>query len=329
MSEHRNGMPNAAVATDLTQIRAVVDHLPQPAWTCRPDGHVDYLNRRWSEYTGVPEEEHHAGGWLAAVHPDDRERTKEVWDAFVAGAEYDVNYRLRRHDGAYRWFKTRGTLVRDDAGVPVRVFGTTTDIDDQKQAERRSTAILESITDAFFALGRDWQFTYVNKQAERLLGRTRHDLVGKSIWVEFAPALGTEFERCYRKAAAEDEAVTFEAFYPPLDTWYEVHAYTDGHPHVRIAAAQHGSSSPRSESATGVRMGLALISGSRRPPRGGDHRLGVRPHRTGSASPASRRTRTARKESPQPVTQRNGLRHLSVAPGHPPPGRDSSHSAGS
>jgi PAS domain S-box-containing protein len=134
------------VASDLGQIRAVADYLPQLAWSCLPDGHCDYLSRRWVEYTGVPEAEHHGRGWLDAVHPDDRERTRQVWDAFVAGAaDYDVDYRLRRHDGAYLWFKTRGVLVRDAGGNPVRVFGTTTDIDTQKQTDEKLREIDERV----------------------------------------------------------------------------------------------------------------------------------------------------------------------------------------
>ena len=134
MSTNSNGTPAtapASVGADLEQIRAVVDHLPHLAWSCRPDGHCEYLSRRWVEYTGVPETEHHGTGWLSAVHPDDRERTRAGWEAFVAGAgEYDVDYRLRRRDGAYRWFKTRGVLATAAGGRPARVFGTTTDIDD-------------------------------------------------------------------------------------------------------------------------------------------------------------------------------------------------------
>src|SRR5687767_4949788 len=92
-----------------------------------------------------------------------------------------------------------------------------------EREERRVRAVLESISDAFFALGRDWRFTYLNRQARVLLGRD--DLLGKSIWEEFAPAIGTEFDRAYHQAMDENVTVTFEAFYPPHERWYEVHAY--------------------------------------------------------------------------------------------------------
>ena len=94
-----------------------------------------------------------------------------------------------------------------------------------RESEGRHRTILESITDAFFALDRDWRFTYVNRQAEALLGRSRGDLLGKDFWEEYAPTLGTGFEHGYRRAMDQGVAVAFEEFYPPHDRWYEVHAY--------------------------------------------------------------------------------------------------------
>ena len=94
-----------------------------------------------------------------------------------------------------------------------------------RTSEARHRTILESITDAFFALDRSWRFTYLNRHAEALLSRTRDELLGKHLWEEYAPAVGTEFERSYNRAMGEGVTVTFEAFYPPHERWYEVHAY--------------------------------------------------------------------------------------------------------
>ncbi|MFO0847587.1 MAG: PAS domain-containing protein [Gemmataceae bacterium] len=86
--------------------------------------------------------------------------------------------------------------------------------------------VLESIGDAFFALDRDWRFTYMNSAAERLLQRSRSDLLGGSIWEEFPAAVGSTFETEYRRAAADRVTVQFQAYYPPpLDCWYAVRAY--------------------------------------------------------------------------------------------------------
>lgn len=86
-------------------------------------------------------------------------------------------------------------------------------------------AVLERITDAFFALDGAWRFTYVNDQAERLLFRARRDLLGRCVWDEFPEAVGSPFEHEYRRAVAEGATVEFQAFYPPLDAWFEVRAY--------------------------------------------------------------------------------------------------------
>ncbi len=85
--------------------------------------------------------------------------------------------------------------------------------------------ILESIPDAFFALDSEWRFTYLNAQAERLILRTRTDVLGRSIWDEFPESIGSTFEREYRRAVSEGSIVSFEQFYPPLSLWFNVRAY--------------------------------------------------------------------------------------------------------
>ena len=86
--------------------------------------------------------------------------------------------------------------------------------------------VLESIPTAFFALSRDWRFTYVNAEAERLLGRARLSLLGGVVWDLFPAATGTAFERHYRTAMSTGEPASFDEFYPaPLDTWFEVRAW--------------------------------------------------------------------------------------------------------
>jgi serine phosphatase RsbU (regulator of sigma subunit) len=84
------------------------------------------------------------------------------------------------------------------------------------------------MTNAFFLLDRQWRFSYVNGHAERLLGRTRRELLGGVLWELFPHAVGSDFEANYRQAAASGVRTTFEAYYPaPLDAWYEVQAWPD------------------------------------------------------------------------------------------------------
>src|SRR5581483_6154327 len=121
-------------------------------------------------------------------------------------------------------------MWRDGQFIHTRCF--TRDVTERKQAEarvreqeQRTRTILESITDAFCALDREWRFTYVNRQAEVLLSRSRDDLIGKNHWQEYPDTVGTDVERHYRRAVAENVTTTFEFFYPPHDRWYECHAY--------------------------------------------------------------------------------------------------------
>ena len=99
--------------------------------------------------------------------------------------------------------------------------------DDTLRTEQARTArILESITDAFFALDHEWRFTFLNAQAERLLLRPRAELLGRNVWAEFPATVGTDFDRHYHHAVNAQTSVTFEAYYPPpLDTWFEVRAF--------------------------------------------------------------------------------------------------------
>jgi two-component system, sensor histidine kinase and response regulator len=116
--------------------RFLANAMPQIVWTARPDGYCDYLNQRCEEYTGIPVPEMLGEGWLASLHPDDRDGVSASWTAAVEGSgEHDLEFRLRGVDGRYRWFKTRGVAVRDEFGRVVKWLGTCTDIDDQKRAE--------------------------------------------------------------------------------------------------------------------------------------------------------------------------------------------------
>ncbi len=121
-----------------SQLRTLAESIPQLVWTCKADGQCDYLSHQWERYTGMASSEQLGLNWLDRVlHPDDRERTYQAWMMAVQDrAPYDIEYRVRRHDGVYRWFKTRGTPLRNADGQIEKWFGTCTDIEDQKNAAR-------------------------------------------------------------------------------------------------------------------------------------------------------------------------------------------------
>jgi len=117
--------------------RSLTEALPQLVWGAGPDGACDYFSTQWTNYTGVGESELLGWRWMEVLHPDDREPTRRVWMESVEGRQpYDVEYRIRRSDSVYGWFKTRGPPIRDSDGRIVKWFGTCTDITDRKRAEQ-------------------------------------------------------------------------------------------------------------------------------------------------------------------------------------------------
>ena len=131
----------AKVEESEKKTRALIEALPQLVWSCLSDGQCDYLSRQWIQYTGIPEQDQLGLQWLERViHPQDRGHVLEHWMGAVKGDHhYDIEYRIRRHDGAYRWFKTRGIPIRDSNGAILNWFGTCTDIQDRKEAEAKIT----------------------------------------------------------------------------------------------------------------------------------------------------------------------------------------------
>src|ERR1700736_2711845 len=117
-------------------LRLTVDTIPVLAWCTRPDGWNEFLNQRWLDYTGLTIEEARGWGWKVAIHPDDLPRVLDVWQGLlVSGKSGELETRLRRADGVYRWFLFRVEPLRDPQGTIVKWYGINTDIDDRKRAE--------------------------------------------------------------------------------------------------------------------------------------------------------------------------------------------------
>src|SRR6266446_6759065 len=149
---------SAARATDA-ELRRIIDTIPVLAWCNLPNGSNEFLNQRWQDYTGLSQREACGWGWQAAFHPDDVGPLMDRWRMLLSSGEAgEIEARLRRHDGVYRWFLIRVEPLRDEVGNIVRWYGTSTDIDDLKRAHvelergqeelRRITEELRRITDA-------------------------------------------------------------------------------------------------------------------------------------------------------------------------------------
>src|SRR6201997_1533857 len=133
------------------KLRQVIDTIPTLAWSILPDGSNEFLNKRWHEYTGLSPEESHGSGWQAAIHPEDRALLLEKWQGLLAsGDPGEMEARLRRYDGVFRWFLMRVEPLLDETGKIVKWYGTCTDIETLKETEaklREDEHELRRITD--------------------------------------------------------------------------------------------------------------------------------------------------------------------------------------
>ncbi len=124
-------------------LTSLADAIPQLVWANDAAGNAVHVNRRWIEYTGVSFDDSLGRGWVRVLHPDDMAAMEEGWrEALVTGTfRTERAYRMRRHDGAYRWFVVRAVAVRDENGAILRWYGTNTDVDDQYRAAQRRTML--------------------------------------------------------------------------------------------------------------------------------------------------------------------------------------------
>ena len=127
---------SAKEAEDRT--RLIIDTVPAQLWTESPEGVVDFVNRRWVDYTGMTLEQAVGSGWTGMVHPDDIERVLSKWRTLISeGKPREIESRLRRSDGMYRWFLSRCCPLVDRSGRILGWYGSDTDIHDLKEAEEK------------------------------------------------------------------------------------------------------------------------------------------------------------------------------------------------
>jgi len=184
------------------QLRRIIDTIPMLAWCNLPDGSNEFLNQRWHDYTGLSREEAHGSGWKVTIHPEDLGRLSDKWwELLASGDPGEIEARLRRHDGEYRWFLFRVEPLRDELGEIVRWFGTNTDIDDLKRvesllsAEKRTLEMIAScasLTDILANL-----CNVIDAHApDAISSILLMDADGKRLW----PAAGSRIPKAYAEA---------------------------------------------------------------------------------------------------------------------------------
>lgn len=167
---------------DRLRFNELAEGLPQLTWTCLPSGRCDFLNRRWCEYTGISAEEQLGFGWLDQIHPDDRDYLMKAWmEAVESSKEMFVIFRIRRHDGVYRWFDTRAVPQKNEQGEIIRWLGSNTDITDvelTRQALANSEQLFQAVFDyaplGMMLINLRGQIMQINPALCQILGYGNH-----------------------------------------------------------------------------------------------------------------------------------------------------------
>ena len=225
-------------ATDIHQYRhgsgerledgvsAFAQAIPQLVWQTGSDGRSDFFNDRWYDYTGLTPTASLDDAWLAALHPEDVERTREVWTSAVRAERlYETEYRFRARDGTYRWFLARGVPMRDAHGNVVRWFGTCTDIDDTKRAqavlvdsERQARVLADVLPTILWTSLADGTLTSVNKRWTEYTGLTLDESI--DIWLSLIHPDDVESLGAYAHAFETGERLVNESRFRRFDGTY-------------------------------------------------------------------------------------------------------------
>src|SRR5437899_1696974 len=170
-------------------LRLVIDTIPTMAWSVRPDGVVDFLNKRWLDYSGLTLERY-VQDPTGPIHPEDIPRVLKKWRAaMAAGESSEDEMRLRRADGEYRWFLVRTVPLRDEQGNIVKWYGTSTDIEDRKRAEdalreteERFAAFMNNLPGYAWMKDLQGRYVYINQMVRGLPGYESLGKTDAQIW---------------------------------------------------------------------------------------------------------------------------------------------------
>ena len=208
----------AKVRQSEAELRQLIDAIPQQVVVFGPDWRPVFANQRELEYTGLTLEEVRSEVEAPKVlHPEDRKKiVDERARANINGTWTEVEARVRRKDGQYRWFLIRFNPLRDEQGRILRWYGTRTEIEDRKRAEEelresetRFRTFVDHAADAFFVHDQDHKILDVNRQACENLGYTREELIGMHP-LDFDPDIDAAQLQRIRERLAAGEVFTFE-----------------------------------------------------------------------------------------------------------------------
>jgi PAS domain S-box-containing protein len=236
------------------RFRMMADTAPVMIWMFGTDKVCDYFNQVWLDFTGRNLAESIGSGWEECLYPEDLQYYLDIYQtAFDTRSEFRIEFRLRRYDGDYCWVLGTGVPRYRSDRTFAGYIGCCIDISDRKLAEQeravgfereqaarfqaeetaialkqakdRISNILESITDAFFAVDSEWNYTYVNSKAEEILGKSQAELIGKSMLDVIPHIRDLENYKMANKAISEKVTIEYEAFNVFVNKWFNVRFY--------------------------------------------------------------------------------------------------------
>jgi len=194
---------------EAARLQSLIDTVPSFLWTSFPDGSKEFLNKRWYEYTGLTPEQGKGWGWKVVVHPDDLDRLLREWLALLNDPKPgELETRIRRYDGEYRWFLIRVLPEFDAEGNVVRWLGSDTDIEDRKRAEtklledeRESRRITDAIPQTIVVLDPSGDPLYANQAVLEYTGLTMQEVLSSEFRTRMFHPEDVEKVREERQAA--------------------------------------------------------------------------------------------------------------------------------
>jgi len=165
-------------------LRRITQTIPGMLWSATPEGEVDYCNRPWLDFAAMSTDQARGWGWTTAIYPDDRDGLIRSWHSSLAsGVPLDVEARMRRFDGAYRWFLFRANALRDESGSIIKWYGTNIDIEDRKRGEEALRAsevswrqIIDNIPGFVHTTSAMGEVEFLNQQSLEYFGKSSEEL---------------------------------------------------------------------------------------------------------------------------------------------------------
>ncbi|MFP4100991.1 PAS domain S-box protein [Coleofasciculus sp.] len=211
----RSAIANAESRRERQQrYQDLAEAMPQIVWIADATGNINYWNQRWYEYTGLSEAESMGVSGVSRVHPDDRDRTLAQWRQSVANGEsFEIEYRIRRGDGVYHWFISRGLPTRDPQGNIIGWIGTITDIEAIKRSEQQVRRVLDSLFSFVGVITPDGVLMEVNQTALAAASLQPSDVLGQPFEQAYWWSYDTQVQRQLKAAiqrAAAGETVRYD-----------------------------------------------------------------------------------------------------------------------